>query len=114
MLIAGSAVYVAGNAICHQRAERSFHPWGVQLPVCGRCAGLYGGALLGLFVAVRLFRGRAARCVLAAAALPTAATVLIEVGGLVDPGNLVRAIAAVPLGAAVCGFVAGAIRGEVH
>jgi hypothetical protein len=40
--------------------------------------------------------------------------VLIEVGGLVDPGNLVRATAAVPLGAAVCGFVAGAIRGEVH
>ena len=114
VLIAGSAVYVAGSAICHQRAERSFHPWGVQLPVCGRCAGLYGGALLGLFGAVRLFRGRAARFVLAAAALPTAATVLIELGGLVDPGNLVRATAAVPLGAAVCGFVAGAIRGEVH
>ena len=113
-LIAGSAVYVAASAICHQRADRSFHPWGVQLPVCGRCAGLYGGALLGLLGAIRFFRGRVARFVLAAAALPTVATVLIEAGGLVDPGNLGRAAAAVPLGAAVCGFVAGVIRGKVH
>ena len=113
-LVAGSMVYLAASAICHQRAERSFHPWGGQLPVCGRCAGLYGGALLGLFGAVRLFRGRAARFVRAAAALPTAATVSIEAAGLFDPGNLVRATAAVPLGAAVCGFVAGAIRGKVH
>ena len=113
-LVAGSMVYLAASAICHQRAERSFHPWGVQLPVCGRCAGLYGGALLGLLGAVRAFRGRTARLVLAAAALPTAATVLLEAGGLVDPGNLGRAASAVPLGAAACAFVAGVIRGRVH
>ncbi len=133
-LVAGSMVYLAASAICHQRADRSFHPWGVQFPVCGRCAGLYGGALLGVCAAgvwrrrnsqrdrkvahgllvVRSFRGRAAALVLAAAALPTAATVLLEAGGLVDPGNVGRAASAVPLGAASCAFVAGVIRGRVH
>ncbi|MYD87664.1 MAG: DUF2085 domain-containing protein [Acidobacteria bacterium] len=155
-LVAGSAVYLVASAVCHQRADRSFHPWGVQLPVCGRCAGLYAGALLGICAAgfsrrrnsqrdrkfaqgvcaagvshrrnsqrprkfahglpgeVRSFRGRTAGLVLAAAALPTAATVLLEAGGLVDPGNLGRAASAVPLGVAACAFVAGVIRGKVH
>ena len=155
-LVAGSAVYLVASAVCHQRADRSFHPWGVQLPVCGRCAGLYAGALLGvcaagisrrrnsqrdrdvaqgvcaagvscrrnsqrdrevaqgLLGAVRSFRGPPGALVLAAAALPTAATVLLEAGGLVDPGNLGRAVSAVPLGAAACAFVAGVIRGKVH
>lgn len=134
-LVAGSLVYLAASAICHQRADRSFHPWGVQLPVCGRCAGLYAGALLGVCAAgasrrrhsrrdgkvaqgpigaVRPFRGRVAWAVPAAAALPTAATLLLEAGGLVDPGNLGRAASAVPLGAVACAFVAGVIRGRVH
>lgn len=133
-LVAGSAVYLVASAVCHQLADRSFHPWGVQLPVCGRCAGLYAGALLGICAAgfsrrrnsqgdrevaqgvcaVRSFRDRTAGLVLAAAALPTAATVLLEAGGLVDPGNLGRAASAVPLGAAACAFVAGVIRGKVH
>ena len=118
-LIAGSAVYLFASGICHQRADRSFHPWGVQLPVCGRCAGLYGGALLGVCAAGMSRRrnarpGRTARMVLTAAALPTAATVLLEAGGLADPGNLGRAASAVPLGAAASGFVACVIRGKVH
>ena len=113
-LIAGTAVYVAGSVICHQRADRSFHPWGLKLPVCGRCAGLYGGALIGLLAAVWPVRARAARTLLVAAALPTGATLLLEAVGALDPGNLGRAAAAVPLGAAVCGFVAGVIRGKVH
>ena len=114
-LVAGSMVYLAASAICHQRAERSFHPWGVQLPVwravrpgstegrCSACSARSGPSAAEL-----------RRLVLAAAALPTAATVLLEAGGLVDPGNLGRAASAVPLGAAACAFVAGVIRGRVH
>ena len=113
-LVAGAAVYVAGSVICHQRADRSFHPRGVQLPVCGRCAGLYGGALIGLLGALWPVGRRASRVLLLAAAVPTGATLLLEAGGGVDPGNLGRAAAAAPLGAAVCWFVAGAIRGKVH
>ena len=113
-LFGATAVYLAGSFICHQRADRSFHPWGVKLPVCGRCAGLYAGALLGLLGVFRSVRAQATRSLLAAAALPTAATLVLEISGVVDPGNPGRGAAAVPLGAAVCWFVACAIRGKVH
>ena len=113
-LVGATAVYLAGSFICHQRADRSFHPWGVKLPVCGRCAGLYAGALLGLLGALSGVRVGATRALLAAAAVPTGATLALEVLGVFDPGNPGRAAAAVPLGAAVCWFVAGAIRGKVH
>ena len=113
-LIAATAVYVVGSVICHQRADRSFHPWGVQLPVCGRCAGLYFGALIGLCGVSCRFRTRTARLLIAMATVPTMATWLLEAGALVDPGNPGRAAAAAPLGAVVCGFAGGLIRGRVH
>lgn len=113
-LVAATVVYVAGSFICHQRTERSFHPWGVKLPVCGRCAGLYAGALLGLLGAIGCVRARPTRTLIAAAAFPTGATLVLEVFGVLDPGNPGRAVAALPLGAAVCWFVAAAIRGKVH
>ena len=111
---AAAVVYAAASFFCHQRAERSFHPGGVKAPVCGRCAGLYAGALLGLLGAGFRVRAPALRALLAAAAFPTAAAFVLEAAGAADPGNAGRAAAAVPLGAAVCWFVAAAIRGKVH
>ena len=111
-LAAAAVVYVTGSVICHQRAARSFHPWGVQFPVCGRCAGLYAGALLGVLGAAG-FRVRITRVLLVAAAAPTAGTLLIEALGVADPGNVGRAASAAPLGAAVAALAAGAIRGKV-
>ena len=40
------AIYGLGSAICHQRADRSFHLWAAQLPVCARCTGIYLGAAI--------------------------------------------------------------------
>jgi hypothetical protein len=37
-------IYAAGSMICHQRPERSFHLFGVQMAVCARCVGAYAGA----------------------------------------------------------------------
>lgn len=34
-----------GGLWCHQRAERSPHLWGLQLPLCWRCTGIAAGAL---------------------------------------------------------------------
>ena len=42
-----AGVYLTAGAVCHQQPARSFHPWGVQMPVCARCAGLYLGAAFG-------------------------------------------------------------------
>ena len=47
LISAAATVYGASGLICHQRAARSFHLAGVQLPVCGRCASLYFSGALG-------------------------------------------------------------------
>jgi uncharacterized membrane protein len=100
-----AVVYVAASRICHQRPERSFHTGGVQWPVCARCSGLYLAAPIGACAAALTLRrrraGRSERAVrwLLVAAVPTAVTLGAEWLGLAAPGNLVRALAALPLGA---------------
>lgn len=56
-----AATYLIGGVVCHQRPDRSFHPGGVQMPVCARCTGLYLGGAAGVLVAAgrRRRRGRA-------------------------------------------------------
>jgi uncharacterized membrane protein len=100
-------VYVVGSKICHQRPERSFHTGGVQWPVCARCAGLYASAPFGAVLALAAARRRSkswrapAWPIFIAAAIPTAITLLVEWPGLAGTSNLVRAVTALPLGAAV-------------
>lgn len=104
LVSAAATVYSAAGIICHQRAARSFHLAGVQLPVCGRCTGLYLsgalGAMLGWAASRRLRPGSWSRRLLLLAALPTAISVVVELSGLARPSNLGRALCAVPLGAA--------------
>lgn len=109
---AASVLYAAGSLLCHQIAERSFHLHGFQLPVCGRCLGLYAGTAMGasagagaLFArAVSPLPRRTIGLTTIVAALPTAATVVLEFGAGWNVSNLTRAAAAVPL-AAVVAFV---------
>ena len=51
-------LYAGASLICHQLPERSFHLDGAQLPVCGRCFGLYAGGTLGSLGGVLAFGGR--------------------------------------------------------
>lgn len=104
LVSAAAAVYGAAGLVCHQRAARSFHLAGVQLPVCGRCTGLYlSGAMGALFGWVASRRPRptsSARRLLILAALPTALSVVLEFSGVAHPSNAIRALCALPLGAA--------------
>ena len=120
---ASAGTYLVGSVICHQRPDRSFRLWGVQMPVCARCAGLYLGAAVGALLAgVRRRAGggtarmasRALRMMVLAAAVPTAATWLGEAVGWLPFAGGVRAAAAVPLGAAVTWVVSLVIRGELE
>lgn len=113
--VVAAAVYVAAGAVCHQRADRSFHRGATQLPVCARCAGLYAGAPAGLLATLLAgrarrpagarFGGRPLRLLLAAAAAPVALTAAGELLGVVEPSNFVRAATGVPLGAAAAALV---------
>jgi uncharacterized membrane protein len=100
-------VYQAGALVCHQRPERSFHLAGVQLPVCARCFGLYLSGAVGLTLASRSRRAlsvRAARTLLAVAAVPIATTVALEWLGTIQTSNVQRMLTGLPLG-----FAAGVV-----
>jgi uncharacterized membrane protein len=104
--------YAAAALVCHQRAERSFHLWGAQLPVCGRCMGIYAGAALVAAAGLAgLWRPRPwlsrawTRTVVLAGAMPTVVTVAIEWGGLGAVSNTARAAAGLVLGVAAAAVV---------
>ncbi|NPA76079.1 MAG: DUF2085 domain-containing protein [Euryarchaeota archaeon] len=45
------AVYISGDYMCHQHADRSFFINGNQMPYCARCTGIFLGLAFGLFLA---------------------------------------------------------------
>jgi len=102
-----TAIYLTASRVCHQRPERSFHTQAVTWPVCARCSGLYLSAPAGALFALVARRRRARlaprriRQVLVLAALPTLVTLALEWSGALTVTNLWRALAALPLGAAV-------------
>jgi uncharacterized membrane protein len=110
-----TAVYAAASRICHQRPERSFHTGDAQWPVCARCSGLYLSAPAGALAAVVLRRRRdpawSPILIVALAALPTALTLGLEWSALAAVSNRARALAALPLGAAVAFVLAETAAG---
>ena len=114
-----TVAYLSGSLVCHQRPERSFHPWGIQMPVCARCFGLYAPAPLGAGLALaagagwlgrrRRMRVGQVRALLLATGLPTVATWTAEWLGVVAFSPAVRFAAALPLGFAVAWVVVAAV-----
>ncbi len=126
-VLAGAVVYRAASIVCHQIPDRSFQLAGLPLAVCSRCLGLYAGAaaasvamlLVGSGVqgpgsGVRYLSGPGSRVrlLIAAAAVPTALTWVLERGGLWEGTNAVRFGAAVPLGLAAAAIVLAAFRAD--
>jgi uncharacterized membrane protein len=109
-----AAVYLSAGRVCHQRPERSFHTSGVSWPVCGRCAGLYLAAPFGAAFALMSRRRRhhaaASWRWMALAAAPTALTWALEFASVAPMTSLVRALAALPLGAAVAFAIVTAVK----
>ena len=96
------SVYAIGHVVCHQLPARSFHLWMTSLPVCARCTGIYVGAAVSAIALLRVrVREANPRAVLLVAMLPTAATLVFEWTTSVMPPHWIRALAGVPLGAAV-------------
>ena len=100
------AIRMIGALVCHQRVDRSFILAGESMPVCARCTGIYLSGALGALAAWLTVPSmpRQTRALILAAAMPTIATLAVEWTGLVQPGNVVRVLAALPVGAA-CGWI---------
>lgn len=101
--VALAGIYAVGARVCHQRADRSFHRHGVQFPVCARCTAIYlslgVGVLLGWWRRPsRLPRPDRSRWAIAAAVVPIAVSLAVEWSGLAEPGNVGRAVSALPIG----------------
>jgi uncharacterized membrane protein len=124
--LAAAIPYAIGALICHQQSTRSFHLWSHQLPVCARCTGIYvGAALIALGAAPRKRRPATegfvgqrfsanARLILLLAVLPTLATLAYEWSVGAPPSNIARALAGLPLGAAVASLVLAAADDQVN
>ena len=114
-----SIVYLAASRVCHQIPARSFHTGGAQWPVCARCAGLYLSAPIGACAAVLSLRRRRSaqsrRAVgwLVVAAVPTAITLGAEWLGLFPVTNMMRAVAALPLGAMIAVVLVRTAAGRI-
>jgi hypothetical protein len=107
-----TAVYLAAQRVCHQQPTRSLTTAGVQWPVCGRCAGLYLAAPIGVWLVAGRRRGGSVRgsaalaaiapsVKLAVAAGPSLITWGLEWSGLATVTTATRLLAALPLGAAI-------------
>ena len=103
-----ATIYAAASLLCHQRPERSFHLWAVQLPVCARCAGVYLGAACATLVRTRRIR-RPVAFVLAASA-PAAMTLVYEWSTGAMPANWIRALTGLAIGGSVMLLLAGELR----
>ncbi len=105
------AIYRAGSFLCHQRPERSFQLFATQMPVCARCTGIYLGGAMTAVTSAFVSRRRnppspsRARLLLALASLPGLATLIYEWTTGQMPGNALRAMSGVPLGAAIMWIV---------
>ena len=113
-----AAVYGIGSVLCHQRPERSFHMWSVQLPVCARCTGIYLGAAAAALAAMAAPETmtatirRISRPVVAlmVAAMPALATLVYEWTMGETPSNGIRAASGVVLGVVVMAVLLTEVR----
>ncbi len=78
--------------ICHGRVERSLELFGVPMPICARCTGIYLGLMAGLaaFWLVRFVSAKAMRNVSIVAVMPLAIDGLTQLTGLRESTNPLR------------------------
>jgi uncharacterized membrane protein len=113
--------YVIGALVCHQRPERSFHLGGAQLPICARCAALYGGGAVGLIgwllVRTRISRDVTRRLFMRAllvSSVPIVVTLTTSAIGFWDPANAFRAISSAPFGIALGGLLSAVVLEDLR
>jgi uncharacterized membrane protein len=97
---------------CHGIAERCLVLWGVPMPICARCAGIYAGLLAGAALAALLppLPERTMRRVMFASAVPMAIDGLTQLSGLRESVNALRIATGLAAGMAFGMWILSAMR----
>lgn len=100
------------SSVCHQNSVRSMMFSGVQLPVCGRCLGIYSGLSSSLiFLGIMLFHKKLAlstemvRFLIVGVSLFLLLEVLLEMLGLIHVSNEFRFATGLIFGISVVVFL---------
>jgi len=98
--------------MCHGMPSRSLELFGVPMPLCARCVGIYAGMLAGILIfwAVPLLRERVMRAFAIAAVLPLAIDGLTQLSGLRESTNPLRLATGVIAGLAFGLWVLSAVE----
>lgn len=98
--------------ICHGRIERSLELFGVPMPICARCTGIYLGLLAGLlgFWLIRFVSEKAMRVASFIAVTPLAIDGLTQLSGLRESNNPLRIATGVIAGLAFGLWVLSAVE----
>jgi uncharacterized membrane protein len=102
--------------MCHGRVQRCLELFGVPMPICARCTGIYLGMLAGLlaFPLIPMLRERVMRVVAFVAVIPLALDGLTQLTGLRESVNLLRIVTGSIAGLAFGLWILSAVerRGE--
>ncbi len=84
-------VYISGDYMCHQHANRSFFINGNQMPYCSRCSGIFLGLSFGFLIAA-IFRVRIGFTLYFLAIIPLAIDGVLQLITPYESSNLMRII----------------------
>jgi uncharacterized membrane protein len=106
---------LAFRLMCHGMPHRCLDLFGVPMPICARCTGIYAGMLAGvaMFWLVPLLRERVMRRVALTAIMPLAIDGLTQLAGFRESTNTLRLVTGSIAGLAFGLWVLSAVqRGE--
>ncbi len=91
------AVYISGDYMCHQHADRSFFINGNQMPYCARCTGIFLGLAFGLFIAA-YFRVRTGVMLYFLILIPMVVDGMVQLVTPYESTNLIRIVTGMLVG----------------
>lgn len=100
------------RVMCHGIPERCIELFGVPMPICARCVGIYAGMLAGLiaFWLVPFVRQRVMRTAAILAVMPLAIDGLTQLAGLRESTNPLRLATGIIAGLAFGMWVLSAVE----
>jgi uncharacterized membrane protein len=110
-----NVMYLSGDRLCHQKADRSLFLNGNEMPFCARCTAIWFGLAVGLGYMVLFLIELNQRFLIAlvGALLPIGVDGIGQLLGFWESTNLVRILTGFPIGM-VCGVAIGIIFDELH